>query len=193
MSTHADFQIIYDQVRWVERYLHELDCISPQPTPDLNAKTHQASTATAPDFFRMLRGLLFDAAALEAAKLLDAASQSGHDNISLDALIQHADWLSGEEKDNAIGELGSIREQFPQIKHSRNKVLAHADYEAVTDLKGSAAHNNHIDPDQLSSAVVKIRILVDRIRPHGIQQAPLPRNHNEWLGVSVVLERLSRT
>lgn len=81
MSTPADFQIIYDQVRWVERYLHELDCINQQPTPDFNAKTHQASTATAPDFFRMLRGLLFDAAALEAAKLLDPASQSGHKNI----------------------------------------------------------------------------------------------------------------
>lgn len=190
MSTPADFKIIYNQIRWVERYLYEMDCLS----PSVVERMHLASTDTAPDFFRMVHGLLFDAAALEVAKLVvDPASMNGHANINLEAIIRDADWLNHERKSAARLGLDRIRSTNPEIRYTRHKLLAHADYECVNGLGDPATHRAFINVERLNNTVFQIRRLVDSIRPNDIPQAPFPRDHQEWLGVSVVLERLSQS
>lgn len=188
MSTPADFKIIYNQIRWVERYLYERDCLSPSAIE----RMHLASTDTAPDFFRMVRGLLLDAAALEVAKLLDRATQNGQTNISLEAVVRDADWLDQEQKEKAREALDRVRSKYPEIRHTRHKLLAHADYKCVRGLSDPATHGDFINVDQLNNAVFEMRRLVDSIRPNDVPLARIPRDHHEWLGVSVLLERLSQ-
>lgn len=185
------FRIIYDQVRWTERYLYEIICISKRPTLELNKKSHYASTAVAPDFFRMLYGLLFDAAILEAAKLLDPPKQLGHENICLESVIQGAGWLNDETRKKTHRTLSDIRKKYSKkIKHSRNKFLAHADDRAVTERTEPATYGDHISLDELHNAISCIRTLVGTICPSDISMPPFPSDDKNWLGVSVILERL---
>ncbi len=193
MPSSADFQIIYNMLLWVERYLFEIADIDPRPFPALSEQPYQTAVAIAPNFFKMIRALLYDAAVLGTAMLWDLPTQSGHKNLSLETVIQGADWLNPEQKENALEELKIIRRQFPQIKFSRNKVLAHADYDVVTGLKDPATHSNHVNLEQLTQAVRKTRCLVARIRPQDVPAVPEPLSQVKWLGVAVVLDRLSRS
>ena len=189
--TSDNFRIIYNQVQWVERYLYEIDCISKQATLEPNKRS---PAAVAPHFFNMLYCLLFDASILEAAKLLDPPEQHGHKNICLKSVIRDADWLNDETRKQKLQTLCNIRKKYlEKIKNSRNKFLAHADYKAVTERNDPATHGNHIRLCELKYAVSLIRDLVDTIRPDGVQMAPRPIDDKNWLGVSVVLEVLSRS
>lgn len=83
----TEFKRAKNQILWAQRYLYEYDCLSPQPTPKLAAKSGQGALSVAPNFFSMVRGLLLDAAVMVVARLLDTSKSNGK-NLTMGVAIE---------------------------------------------------------------------------------------------------------
>lgn len=190
IATHGnkEFEAITTQILWMQRYLQELYAID-----DNSPKFTQEYRDIAPEFFRMLSGLLYDAAILGVARLLDPAKQRGNNNMSMEAAIQACNWLDNSTKDKCADQLQKLRVSKPakNIVEARNKLLAHADFDSVADYPHSA--RQYAPPyDTLPGVVSDIAALRNNLRPCGslaidVHQAAGGEN---WKGVVAILEHL---
>lgn len=183
-----EFDAVTTQILWVQRYLQELYAIDGN-SPEFTPKRRDI----APDFFRMLSGLLYDAAILGVARLLDPAKQRGNNNMSLEAAIQACSWLDDSTKDRRADQLRRLRAKEPakDIVEARNKLLAHADFDSVVGYP-RFARQYALLYDTIRGVVSDIAELRNDIRPRGrlaidVHQAA---GDKDWKGVSEILGHL---
>ncbi len=173
------------QIAWLERFLYELDCISQQPLPEMNAHLI-TMRQNAPQFFGMLRYLLVDTIYITIARLLDPPAQRQNTNLTIETIINN-NLMDPQERNLALIKLGEIRSLFQNGREIRNKIIAHPDYQTVynypTGLKP-------IPIDDLQKIGVEIHLLVNTYFSSTKLPQVLPQNDTSWDGVRKVLELL---
>jgi hypothetical protein len=181
-------ELICSQIAWVERYLYELDWLSP-PTPNFSERVAKANRV-APQFFFMLRGLLTDAIYLGIARLLDPPEQGTNENLSIQRVINSETSSGSPERTKSQSQLDEVIKVFSSGRDIRNKILAHADCKLVMDYQNSV-ETNSIPIKTLGEIVEKIKSILKIIYPNNTLP-PHPHDQKDWLGVDTILNILSK-
>ncbi|MHB8413796.1 MAG: AbiU2 domain-containing protein [Acidiferrobacteraceae bacterium] len=183
---------VCNQIAWLEGYLYELDCLSPQPTPELSEEIERTINSAAPHFFYMTRALLIDAIYLGIARLLDPARQGNNDNLTIQRVIESCTTAGTQEHTSALRHLSEARALFEPGREARNKILAHADYTTILNYPGSGI-SLEIPMDVLGKIVMECRGIVTSVTSVNTLPTTHPRCDKKWHGVKTVIERLSTT
>jgi hypothetical protein len=195
-SVSEELNVICKQVALLERYMHELYCLSPQPTPELSGDLEKIISSTAPHFFNMVRMLLVDAIYLGIAKLLEPAEQghgkSKRSNLTLEKLI--TEYTSAGSSQQILSEkrLKDLNDMFNQGFLVRNKILAHTDYNCSINYD-DIIQGMTIDQDTLGRVVVKIRSIINGLQTPNTLPEKLPKHDNNWLGAMAIIDCLRPT
>jgi hypothetical protein len=191
-ETYSLFLNIQNRIQWIQRYLFELDSLSPQPIPKFNERLGQSGITVAPQFFAMVTLLLFDAAWLSVACLLDPELQGVYQNASMEKAILSCSWLTKEQQTEKLEQLAKLKCSPECIKllRGRNKLLAHVDYETFITNPASA-RNYLLSRDDISRMVVQLTSILDAIRPSGVPGWTYPREEKSWQGCTTVLRMLA--
>jgi hypothetical protein len=175
--------VICNQIAWLERYAYELDCVSPQPTPELSGKFDVANTL-APQFIFMFRGLLIDAIYLGIARLLDEDVQGPHQNLSMKRMLAaHPNHQGAQQK---LEEAVSL---FADGRKVRNKLISHADYDSAMNYPASVISLSP-DIETIHKVIYKLEEIVQGFPNHTLPSHPRMQT-STWLGVNTILDNLS--
>ena len=172
--------------------MYELDCLSQKPTPELSGDLEQIISATAPDFFNLVKFLLVDEIYMGIARLLDPADQGTNINLTLETIIKSSTSANSHQRISAMDQLQKVKGMFSQGSTVRNKLLAHRDY------KTSLNYSNEIkaiqvDPDTIGKIIVCIDNIIRKIAPQHTLPDTIPKYDEKWLGAKLVIDHLRNT
>lgn len=191
-AAQDELSVICNQVAWLQRYVYELDCLSPQPTPKLSGDLEQIINATAPHFFYMTRMLLVNEIYLGIAKLLDQAEQRKNTNLTLETVITSFTTDNSPQRDCAMDRLEKVKDRFSLGAAARNKLLAHIDYNTALNYK-TIIDSMHVNMDDMQSIIYDICLIIMKISPKNTLPTILPKHDDKWLGIKAVIDCLRQT
>lgn len=140
-----------------------------------SAENIDVLNGVAPDFFAVVQDSLWHQTLLTIGKMTDSARTAGHENASLDALVERlTDPTDAQFRDELRGDLIDLHVSCSAIEQHRNKRLAHFDKVEFLDTSGQTQGISRADVETI---LQKIRSILNKIK-------------SRFEGSQVVYERL---
>ena len=109
--------------------LNEFDEVFPN-----NPKQIELLNKAAPSFFAHVREMYFNSLFLSISKFFDPIEQFGHKNLSIYILLELADNLHYNKKNEVETKIESIKNNITHIIEYRRKYLAHLDFDFAFEI-----------------------------------------------------------